>query len=97
MVDLKVKSINEGEYLLVDEKRNRLYYLYIEFYGIDNPKLDDIITLDERLLNKNWDGYTQPYAFEVVKSKCDYDESKKEEYLVIETNGKNILLRRIYG
>lgn len=97
MLTLKFVKIEEhNRYLLEDENKNK-YSLVLEFYGLDKPKIDDVITLDNRLLDKNFEGYAQPYAFEIIKSKNDYDEKRKIDYAILTINGKQLPIRRIYG
>ena len=96
MIVLKIKAIKNNKYLLLDEKQNVFYNLFFEFYGLE-PKINDSITFDERFLNSSWEGYAQPYAFELVKNQKEYNENKKSEYAVLTLAGKDFLLRRIYG
>ena len=97
MITLKILKIEKNnKYLLEDEKLNK-YNLFLEFYGIDNPKIDDTISFDKKLLDMDFEGYAQPYAFEVIKESNDYDKSKKLDYAILTKNGKQLPLRRIYG
>ena len=97
MVTLKILGIEKNKYTLLDEQKNELHSLYFEFYGIDKPKINETISFDGKFLDKRWESFAQPYAFEVVKDGKDYDEKNKIEYAVLTTDKKNILLRRIYG
>ena len=90
-------GIENYKYVLIDEEKNEMFDLFLEFYGIDKLKVNDTITFDEKLLNKKWEGYAQPYAFKLVKNQKDYDESKKIEFAVLTLEGKDFLVRRIYG
>ena len=97
MISLKIIGIEQNKYLLIDEKNNKIYDLFLEFYGLEAPIINDQISIDERLLNKKWEGYTQPYAFELVKSEKEYDKENNIDYMVLTTKQKQLVLRRIYG
>jgi len=73
--------------------------LILEFLGIDKPKSGDKLLIHESLLDKKSKLFTQPYAFESVDA-TNLSKIKKEndaEYIILHTNNKNVLLRRIYG
>ena len=56
-MDLKLKiiKINKfNEFILQDQDSEKEYSLILEFYGINKPKINDILLLDERLLDKNY-------------------------------------------
>ena len=97
MVTLRVLNKKQNKYLLVDEKHNVVHDLFFEFHGIEMPNVGDTIELDERLLDKTFEGFAQPYAFEPVKHKSEYDERNKIDYAILNILGKDVLLRRIYG
>lgn len=78
---------------------SKRYSLVLEFYGVAKPKAADKLLIHEILLDKNWEGYTQPYAFELkqgVKPELVMEANYKE-YIVLGVKGKNYVLKRIYG
>lgn len=97
MIELDIVKYKNGVFSLYDKKNDRHYDLFLEFYGIDYPKTGDKISLPSELLNPAFEGFCQPYAFEVVQNKNEYDKQKKTEFATLLTNDKKYLLRRIYG
>ena len=97
MVTLKILGKKQNKYLLIDEKQNQMHSLFFEFYGIEMPNINDTIELDERLLSRTFEGFAQPYAFEAVQHQSEYDEKNKIDFAILNIDGKDVLLRRIYG
>ena len=97
-MDLKLKiiKINKfNEFILQDQDSEKEYSLILEFYGINKPKINDILLLDERLLDKNYKGYSQPYAFEKFN---DSDKNLNVTDLVgFVSKDKKYILKRVYG
>lgn len=93
---LKILKINKyNEFILQDQDSKKEYSLILEFYGINKPKINDILLLDERLLDKNYKGYSQPYAFEKFN---DSDKNLNETDLVgLVSKDKKYILKRVYG
>lgn len=73
--------------------------LQIEFYGINKPKENSCLLLNEKLLDKNSNEFTQPYSFELQqhKNKLTKRELYNSEFAVLEENNKYYILKRIYG
>ena len=95
-LSLKIKKINEfNEYILQDKKSKKEYNLVLEFYGINQPNINDIILLNENLVNKNYEGYAQPYAFEIFDKK-DIEINEIDMAGLI-TKDKKYILKRVYG
>lgn len=77
----------------------KTFELMLELYGVDKPQLGDNIIIHEELLDVNSKYYTQPYAFE-VKNSLDLKKVKEEnnkEFIILQINNKNYVLKRIYG
>ncbi len=93
---LKILKINKyNEFILQDQDSKKEYSLILEFYGINKPKINDILLLDERLLDKNYKGYSQSYAFEKFN---DDDKNLNETDLVgLVSKDKKYILKRVYG
>lgn len=63
-LSLKIKQMNKfNEYILQDVNTKRTHRLILEFHGID-PKVGNVILLDEKLSNPKSDLYIQLYEFE---------------------------------
>ena len=95
MVNLTVMGIQGASYILINEKTKDVINLIIEFYDCPEVKINDVLIMPGKLLNKFYKGYAQPYAYE--KSKKEYSNIKDMDVAFLERNGKRILLERIYG
>ncbi len=94
-LSLKIMQINKfNEYILQDVKTKKTHRLILEFYGI-NPKVGDMILLNEKLLDPKSDLYVQSYAFEEL----DGNENNLDEMDLagLITNNKKHILKRMYG
>lgn len=94
-LSLKIRQINKfNEYILQDVKTKKTHRLILEFYGI-NPKLGDIILLNEKLLDPKSDLYVQSYAFEKLNEiENNFDET---DLAGLMSNDKKYILKRMYG
>lgn len=97
MINLEITKVENHKYFLFCKECDLMFTSLFEFYGITSPKVGDTISLDEKLLDPYFEGYCQPYAFELVHNRNDFDENKKTEFAILCTNDKKYLLRRIYG
>ena len=94
-LSLKIKQINKfNEYILQDVKTKRIHRLILEFHGID-PKVGDVILLNEKLLNPKSDLYIQSYAFEEFKE--IENNLDKADLAGLITKDKKYILKRMYG
>ena len=92
MKKLKVTKVDEVKYSLQD-KDNNIYELYLEFHDIGNKiKVGDIIYLNEYLLNEN-----MLLAFGNLNSIYGKEIEDDKDIIVIESNDKRIILKRLYG
>ena len=98
MLDLKIIKIEKACYILEDENKNT-QSLLLEFFGMDKPKKGDVLLLPEKLLDRRSVNFVQPYSFEPLKSEEDLKNGKytKDDVAGIIKNGKEFLLKRIYG
>ena len=95
-VNLKILEIKKfNEYILQSNENKKKYSLILEFYGLDKPKVNDTLVLNENLLNTKHKDYSQPYAFEILN---DNDLDVKENDMAgLVTKDKKYILKRIYG
>lgn len=96
LLNLKVIKVNNfNEYILEDKKEGKEYSIIMEFYGIDKPKVNDIIALSDRLVDPNNKWYSQPYAFELLN---DTETNLKQiDVIGLISKDKKYILKRIYG
>lgn len=94
-VSLKIKRINKfNEYILQDVKTKKKHRLILEFYGI-NPKVGDLIMINEKLLDPKSEHYIQSYAFEKLgEIENNLDET---DLAGLMSNDKKYVLKRMYG
>lgn len=78
-------------------KKENTFELVIEFYGMDKPKENSYLLINEKLLDKNSSEYTQPYSFELCKTKIKKEELIDSNYAILKVENKNLLLKRICG
>ena len=100
MVRLKIISEQNCLYQLKKENiPSPVYELLIEFYGIEKPSVGSTILIDERLLDKKYEGYSQPYSFEFYMEYVDKNVAPIEgtEHIVLFDEKKSIVMERIYG
>lgn len=95
MEKLKVIGVRQyGEYLLQNEK-GEIISLILEFYGVENPNINDLLIINEKLLDRSSEYFVQPYAFTL------YDENDvrmiEEDIAGMVKDGKHIALKRVYG
>lgn len=95
MEKLKVVGVRQyGEYLLQNEK-GEIISLILEFYCVENPNINDLLFINEKLLDRSSEYFVQPYAF------TRYDESDsrliEEDIAGMIKGGKHIALKRVYG
>lgn len=97
MVILEISSVNlYNNYYLLDKKNNKAYSLYLEFYGVDKPKVGDSLAINEKLLDKNYEGYCQPYAFILCENENKINVNNTEK-IALNCGNKKYILKRIYG
>lgn len=96
LLKLKIIKVNNfNEYILKDKKEGKEYSIIMEFYGIDKPKVNDIIALSDRLVDPNDKWYSQPYAFELLN---DTETNLKQiDVIGLISKDKKYILKRIYG
>ena len=98
MKSLRIEKINAyGEYILIEDETKKIFSLILEFYSNFSPKVDDVIVINEKLLDRKFEGFCQPYAFKDSNKKVK-DFGEELEHILIHTkDNKNFVLERIYG
>lgn len=99
MVRLKIEEKNNGDYLLKDEKGNK-YNLNFEFFDIEKePEKNDFISISAELLNPNYKEYTTYFSFGGMENIAGREVAKLNdtEIIMVEIEGKEIYLKRLYG
>ncbi len=97
-MDLKLKVVQlkpYNQYVLLDEASQKTFSLVLEFYGVKSPQINDFLVLNEKLLDQNFEGYCEPYAFTPLE---DSDEIRDESELSgLICSGEKYVLKRVYG
>lgn len=83
-----------GRFDFVDKNSKTVHSLIMEFYDIPTPEVGDCILINEKLLDKNYEGYAQPYAFKFDGGAMKNDDIEK---IAVHKHGKNYVLKRVYG
>ena len=93
-----IKKERHGNYVLRDEKNEKQSSLIIQFFGVE-PKVGNKLILNEKLFNKKFVGYSQPYFFEAIKwdEKLFEEMQKDVDLAVLVCGDEKTLLKRIYG
>ena len=97
----KLKIIKkEGFIYTLKDNKEREYVLNIEFHDISkDPEVGDSISISAELLNTNYAGYSTCYTFGSLESEYGKTEIKLNDIdvIILETEDKEIYLKRLYG
>lgn len=96
---LSIMKVDEYLYYLEDEMHNQ-YTLNLEFLDIDTVlKSGNFIYMNEKLLDKNYEGYSTNYTFGNFENQYGKANISLEDVDVIkvEIEDKEIYLKRLYG
>ena len=101
MKKLKILTINDASYTLIDDEE-KIYNLVIDFLSVNRlPKENDIIIIDERLLDKEYEDYCFMYTFGDLDSKYGRNKDTLQEAetmrIIYNDDSKEDLLKRLYG
>lgn len=100
MITFIIKNIMGNRYFLIDPITAKRYELFLNFYGVEiKLNENDLIKIHEKLLDRDYEGFSLEYNFSplsspygrVIKSKEDVD------LLTIKQDEKTIKLKRVYG
>lgn len=86
-------------YILKNIESGREHSIMFVFYGGVRLDIGDEISLPIELTNRNYEGYAQPYCYEVTTKKLEelIDVVQRKDFAIIKSNNKTIFLKRIYG
>ena len=101
MKKLKIIEINDVKYTLIDDEE-KTYSLVIDFLDVKRlPKENDIIIIDERLFDREYEDYCFMYTFGDINSKYGRNKDTLQEVetmkIVYSDDSKEVLLKRLYG
>ena len=101
MKKLRILTINDVNYTLIDDEE-KTYSLVIDFLDVNRlPKENDVIIIDERLLDKEYEDYCFMYTFGDLDSKYGRNKDTLQETetmkIVYSDDNKEVLLKRLYG
>lgn len=99
MVRLKIESKKDSNYELIDSN-GKVYNINFEFFGIEKePDKNDYISISAELLNPRYKEYSIYLSFGDMDDTSGREKSKLNdtEILKIETEDKEIYLKRLYG
>ena len=99
MIKLKIINIDNYIYNLEDEKGKK-YIFNLEFMDVENKiDISDFLYFSSELLDPMYEGYSKSYTFSNLNSKYGKRNLKEGDIDIIkvEQDGKEILLKRIYG
>lgn len=99
MIKLEIVGRDDCLFKLKDDT-DKLYTICLKFLDIkEDFKIGDYISISAELLNPRYAGYSTNYSFGSLESK--YGKDKIELYdidvIKIETEDKEIYLKRLYG
>ena len=91
------KVLQHGAFELKSDSKE--FHVVLEFYGVNTPQVGDKILIHEKLLDQHWEGYKQPYAFQVITDVYPKQvlAENSTEFIVLGTKTDNYTLKRIYG
>ncbi len=89
-----VKKGEFGEYVLENKKIQ--HSLNLEFFGVRQPEMGDVLIIPEHWLNTRSLNYVHSLCFELVKDKA-IAEQYKEHIIGFNTKDKKYVLKRVYG
>lgn len=100
MRELKIFSIKNNRYLLIDKESKNEYLLDLYFFDIDfNVEVGDTIIFNEKLLDKNYIEYSEEYYFGGIEDDCgrEINSLKDTDLIAINKDYKKFYLKRLYG
>ena len=99
MTTFEIVKIDKTLYTLKQKNGFKTLKLMFEFFNVATPKEGDLLGIGEKLLDKLYEGFAQPYSFELY---MEYNDKKilpleNEEFAVLYNGNKNYIMKRIYG
>lgn len=97
MVRLKILRVkNNSYYILLDENTGKLYTLIFEFHNVESPKPNDYLIFNEKLLDRRFEGFAQPYALRPI-SDDELESTNEIDVFTLQSNNVITKLKRIFG
>ncbi len=97
MIELTIQEIKEfGEYILLDELTEEVYFLCLEFDKIV-PEIGDKLIISNNLLNRFSPLFAQPYAFEIIGENNISEKIKIDDRACLIKDDNKIFMKRVYG
>ncbi len=97
----KLKIINKDNYLYtLEDKDNNRYIFNLEFQEISiMPDINDFIYISKKLLDKNYEEYSNMYTFGPLDSSYGRKINNENNLNIIKLDIKDkiIYLKRLYG
>lgn len=99
MILLEVMSERNCIYELRPKLKLSTKEIMLDFLGVEKPKVGSYILMSEKLLDKKYERYCQPYCFEFYMEYKDKNVVPVDstEFIVVFDNNKNIIMQRVYG
>lgn len=99
MIRLKIININKKLYTLEDENGNK-YEILLDFLDISTKLCEgDTIYINEQLLDDNYVGYSDFYAFGHLDNGYGKENIslEDEDVIILLVGNEKIYLKRLYG
>lgn len=99
MVVFEITEVNNTRYKLKQKNKLSTTELMFEFFDVEKPTVGSLLIMSEKLLDRNYEGFSQPYSFEPYMEYNDKQIApiEGEEFVVLKDSNKNIIMKRIYG
>ena len=100
METFKVVNILNNLYELINVKRKSKHEIRLNFFDNNiNLGIGDLIKLNIKLLDKNWEGYIDCYNYGSIDSVFGKNILTEEDVDIIKIKSKNnvFILKRLYG
>lgn len=76
---------------------DKKFRVVLDFFGVEQPKVGDVIALHKNLLDEKSAEFTGFYAFEVENTKHTEYSKTDQEIALYQTGDKKFVLKRVYG
>lgn len=98
---IKLELVDKKDYIYkFKDNNNKLYTLNLEILDVEKEiKVGDYISISAELLNPRYAGYSTNYTFGSLENKYGRNKIKLNDIdiIKIETEDKEIYLKRLYG
>ena len=99
MIELVIEKIEPYGHFILKDKSEKKYAVILEFQIKKQPKVGDVLIINEALLNPNFQKYSPFYSFGELKSEYGREiTSDNDVDLIGFFDGKEkLVLKRVYG